>query len=109
MGVVYRTGGGNNAVPEGSLADALQINTYEQIPLISLGQRQVINVEVRQNDAPVGGLELSPIVKQPYGISKTYQLNPTGTDGKTGVELNPIDDPNGTVIPYQVCLIGTVD
>jgi hypothetical protein len=44
------------------------------------------------------------VVTQPDGITKTYALEPTGQDGRTSVELDPIDGANGSIVQYQVCV-----
>jgi hypothetical protein len=78
---------------------------WEQYPLIPSGQRQVINAAASQNNAPMSGIELSLLVKQPDGILKSYQLNPTGDEGTTSIELDPIFGPNSAIIQYEVCVI----
>ena len=108
LGIVYSTGGKGTAVPDSSFAEALQINAWEQNPLIPSGQRQVINIEASQNDAPLSGIELSLVVKQPDGITKTYKLAPTDEEGKTSIKLDAINGPNGAIVQYQVCVIGAV-
>ncbi len=108
LGIEYRTNGANITVPNTSFADALQINVWEQYPLIPSGQRQVINIEALQNDAPIRGIELSLVVKQPDGITKTYTLNPTGDEGRTSIELDKINGPNGAIVQYKVCVLGAV-
>ncbi|HEX9092044.1 MAG TPA: hypothetical protein VF831_11175, partial [Anaerolineales bacterium] len=108
LGVIYFTEGAGTSVPDASFAEALQINVWEQFPLIPSGERQLINIEAAQNNAPIGGVELSLVVKQPDGITKTYKLPPTGEDGKTNIELDPINGPNGAIVQYQVCVVGAV-
>jgi hypothetical protein len=108
LGIEYLTNGTNITVPNTSFADALQINVYEQYPLIPSGQNQVINIEALQNDAPMRGIELSLVVKQPDGITKTYTLNPTREDGTTSIELDKINGPNGAIVQYKVCVLGAV-
>lgn len=108
LGLVYHSGGGSLSASDSTFAQALQINVWEQYPLISSGERQVITIEASQNEAPIRGIELSLLVKQPDGVTKTYQPDPTGEDGRTSIELDPIDGPNGSIIQYQVCVIGSV-
>jgi hypothetical protein len=91
-----------------SFTDALQINAWEDYPLIPSGQKQGINIEAVQNDAPMSGIEFSLVVKQPNGITKTYTLKPTGKDGITRIELDPINGPNGAIVQYEVCVLGAV-
>jgi hypothetical protein len=108
FGNEYLTNGSTTTTVGSSIADALQINVWEEYPLIPSGQRQVINVEASQKDAPMSGIELSLLVKQPDGIVKSYKLNPTGEGGTTSIELDPINGPNGSIIQYDVCVIGAV-
>jgi len=108
IGIEYQTNGVTPAVTSPSFADALQINVWEQYPLIPSGQRQVINIEASQKGTPMSGIELSLLVKQPDGIIKSYQLNPTGTGGITSIELDPINGPNAAIVQYDVCVLGAV-
>ncbi len=105
LGVEYRTNGISTPPADNSATEALQLNVWEQYPLIPSGQRQVIHVEAMQNGLPVSGLELSLLVKQPDGIIKNYRLDPTGEAGSTSIELDPINGPNGANIQYDICLI----
>lgn len=108
LGIEYQTNGTNIANSDSSYADALQINVWEQYPLIPSGQTQVVNIEVSQNEVPMSRIEFSLVVKQPDGITKTYKLNPTGGDGKTSIELDPINGPNAAIVQYEVCVLGAV-
>jgi hypothetical protein len=108
LGVEYQTYGSTPSIVDSSISGALQINVREQYPLIPSGQRQVIYVEVSQNDSPVSGLEFSLSVKLPDGITKSYQLAPTGDGGTTSIELDPINGPNGSIIQYELCVLDAV-
>ena len=105
LGIEYQTNGMSTSNSDTSVTDALQINVWEKYPLIPSGQSQVINVETIQNGVPVSGLKLSLLVKQPDGIVKNYELNPTGEGGTTSIELDPINGPNGAIIQYDICLM----
>jgi hypothetical protein len=110
LGREYQTKGSNTttATTESSFTDALQINVWEQNPFIASGERQIINIEAMQNNQPVEGVEFSLVVKQPDGIEKSYGVNPTGDDGKTSVELDPINGPNASIVQYEVCVLAAV-
>lgn len=108
LGTEFMTNGTSTNVGASTLVDALQINVWEQYPLIPSGHRQVINIEASQNDAPVSGIEFSLVVKRPDGITKTYNLTPTGEGGMTSIELDPINGPNSAIIQYEVCVLGAV-
>jgi hypothetical protein len=108
LGVDYVTMGAKSSTPGSTFTEALQINAWEDNPLIPSGQIQVIHIEATQNNTPMAGIEFSLVVKQPDGITKTYTLDPTGGDGTTSIELDPINGPNGAIIKYEVCVIGAV-
>jgi hypothetical protein len=108
LGKEYQTNGYTPVIANPSTAEALQINVWEEFPLIPSGQAQIINIEASQNDTPMIGVEFSLIVKQPDGITKSYKLNPTGEGGATSIELDPINGPNGSIVQYEVCLLGIV-
>ena len=100
---------GENVSASGSTSpEALQINAWEDFPLISSGERQGINIEAIQDKTPVSGLQFSLVVTQPNGITKTYTAEPTGQDGKTHIDLDPINGPNGAIVQYEICVLGHV-
>jgi hypothetical protein len=104
LGADYLTAGKTTNTASSSLTEALQINAWEDAPLIPSGQKQVIHIEAKQNSKPVKGVQVTLVVTQPDGITKTYVLEPTGQDGRTSVELDPIDGANGSIVQYQVCV-----
>ncbi len=106
LGEEYLTLGDNVSASSSSISDALQINAWEDYPLIPSGQNQGINIEATQNKTPISGLKFSLVVTQPNGIIKTYSLEPTGSDGRTRIELDPIDGSNGAIVQYEVCMLG---
>ncbi|NJD60527.1 MAG: hypothetical protein C3F13_06700 [Anaerolineales bacterium] len=106
LGADYLTSGTQPATPGPAITEALQINTWEDYPLIPSGGQQVIHVEATRNNTPVNGIQVSLLVKQPDGLTKTYVLDPTGQDGRARGTLDPIDGPNGAIVPYEVCVVG---
>jgi len=108
LGSEFLTIGANTSASGSSFSDALQINAWEDSPLIPSGQSQGINIEVTQNNIPTSGIKFSLVVNQPNGITKTYALNPTGDDGRTRIDLDPINGPNGAIVQYEVCVLGAV-
>ena len=108
LGKEYQTNGYTQVITNPSSAEALQINIWEEFPLIPSGQKQVINIKASQKETPIAGVEFALSVKQPDGITKSYMLNPTGDDGTTSIELDPINGPNGSEVRYEVCLLGVV-
>ncbi|HSB65438.1 MAG TPA: hypothetical protein VLD65_02610 [Anaerolineales bacterium] len=106
LGTEYLSLGENVTASGSSLPDALQINAWEDLPLIPSGQSQGINIEAIKNKNPVSGIKFSLMVTQPNGITKTYTLDPTGEDGKTHIDLDPINGPNGAIVQYEICVLG---
>ncbi len=109
LGYEYLNLGENVSASGTSLTDALQINAWEAYPLIASGKSQGINIEATQNNSPVSGVNFSLVVTQPNGIIKTYTLPPTGEDGKTRIDLDPINGPNGAIVQYEICVLGGVE
>jgi hypothetical protein len=107
LGADYLSAGKKTNTASISGTEALQINAWEDAPLIPSGQKQVIHIEAKQNNQPVSGVQVALAVTQPDGITKSYTLTPTGEDGKTSVELDPIDGANGSIVQYQVCVNDT--
>jgi hypothetical protein len=107
LGADYLSAGKKTNTASISVTEALQINAWEDAPLIPSGQKQVIHIEAKQNNQPVSGVQVALAVTQPDGITKSYTLTPTGEDGKTSVELDPIDGANGSIVQYQVCVNDT--
>ncbi len=108
LGAEYLNLGENVSASGSSITGALQINAWEDSPLISSGQSQRINIEAMKDGTGVSGVEFSLVVRQPNGITKTYTLAPTGEDGKTYIDLDPINGPNGAIVQYEVCVLGGV-
>ncbi len=108
LGADYLTSGKKSDTTNNSLNNALQIKASEESPLIPSGEKQVIQIEATQKNQPVSGIQVSLLVTQPDGITKTYSLEPTGLDGKTRIELDPINGANGAIVQYQVCVVGSV-
>jgi hypothetical protein len=108
LGAEYLSLGGNISASSATSPDALQIDAWEDYPLIPSGQSQGINIQATQDKSPVSGLQFSLVVTQPNGITKTYTPDPTGQDGTTHVDLDPINGPNGAIVEYEVCVLGHV-
>lgn len=87
-----------------SLARELSIQVWETYPSVTPEQSQEIGVSVFENGEPLSKVEPDLVLTLPEGKEITYYMHPTGENGQTRVRLNPIDAPNGTLIPYEVCV-----
>jgi hypothetical protein len=108
LGADYLASKSKASTPAPDFSSAMQINAWENHPLIPSGYKQVINIQASQNNIPMSGVDFSLVVKKPDGIIITYTLDPTGEDGKTSIELDPINGANGAIVQYEVCVIGPV-
>jgi hypothetical protein len=78
----------------------------EQSPMISSGEKQKINVKILQasDQTPVPNIESTLTITLPGNKRLTYTLNATDVNGDASVVIDEVVAPNGTIIPYQVCL-----
>ncbi|HEC61536.1 MAG TPA: hypothetical protein ENI27_04710 [bacterium] len=77
---------------------------WEIYPMVTPDQSQEIGVSVFENNLPLRMIEPELILWLPDGSQKTYYMFPTGDDGRTYMQLDPIEAASGTLIPYQVCI-----
>ncbi|MCK5315482.1 MAG: hypothetical protein KAJ53_10180 [Anaerolineales bacterium] len=82
----------------------LSIQVWETYPSVTPNQSQEIGVSVFENGVPLSKVEPDLVLTLPEGKKITYYMHPTGDNGQARVRLNPIDAPNGTLIPYEVCV-----
>jgi hypothetical protein len=85
-------------------ARELGVQVWETFAMVSPDQSQEIGVGVFENNTPLANIEPDIIVVLPDGSSHTYYMYPTTSDGQTRLLIDPINAPNGTIIPYQVCI-----
>ena len=88
-----------------SAARELSMKVWESYSMVAPNQSQEIGVSILENNKPVRNLEPYLTVTYPDGREKTYYMFPTGEDGVSRVLLEAIEVPNGTLIPYQACII----
>lgn len=83
---------------------AVSLQVWERYQFLSANQSEEIGASAFEGSTPLKNIEPILIVMMPDGTQKSYYFPPTGEDGKTTRKLDPINAPNGTVIPYQVCI-----
>lgn len=78
----------------------------EDSPMISSSEKQKINLKVLEasDNTPVPNIESTLKLTLPENRHLTYTLKATDVNGSSSFTLDPIVAPNGTVIPYQICL-----
>ena len=81
----------------------IAIQIWEEYPLVSPDQEQVIGVLIYGDNLPLSGVEPELELSIVDHISE-YKLPPSGEDGKTEMRIEPLHVRNGTLIPYKVCV-----
>ena len=74
--------------------------------MVASGQPQEIQVLVTEQDMPLANREPLLTLTLPDGRTENHHFPPTDSRGMTSLTLPPIEAPNGTLIPYEVCLTG---
>ncbi len=110
LGAYYLGKHGEAPVPAASQSEKkrspLILRINESQPTLPMNQQQNIEISVSRDGFPVPGIVLEIVLDLPDGSSETYVLPASGSDGKTAQLLPVIQADNGTVILYQVCVIG---
>jgi hypothetical protein len=88
-----------------SEAQEVVMRVWETYPLLAPDQNQEIGVSISENNVPLSNLEPYLAITLPTDETKTYYMDLTGEDGVSRYMLDPINAPNGTLIPYQVCVL----
>lgn len=82
----------------------LSVQLWEGFPLVSSEQEQEIGVIVLSNNSPLPNVSPVLSLTRPDGQVETFTLNPTSQSGETRITIPPVAAPNGTLVPYQVCI-----
>jgi hypothetical protein len=83
----------------------LNFNVWEAQGAIPSNQAQTIFVKMSQNNIPAINLQPLLEITLPDQSTRTYLMPPTNEQGVSSLQIEPIAAENGTIIPYQVCLI----
>jgi hypothetical protein len=78
--------------------------SWESFPVLGSGRIQEVGIEAKSNGQPMGGLPLELTVTMPDGNQLFYIMPETNANGKSTLSLPPFDAPNGTIVPYLVCV-----
>lgn len=88
-------------------AETVEVKVSEANPTLANGQAQRFEMLVldRTDQRPLANIEASLDLVLPDGSLVSSHFPPTGTDGRSTVEVPSLPTiPNGSVIPYLVCL-----
>ncbi len=86
----------------------INLQVWENNPFVTSDQSQVIGVMVYENNQPLAKMTPELVITLPDGTQKEYFLPETDQNGKSQIQLEATGAPNGTLIPYQVCVSKTV-
>jgi hypothetical protein len=86
--------------------DGVQIKVWEKEAMVASGQPQEIHVKILEDETPLINREPVLRVTLPDGKERVFHFPPTDENGESFFSLPAIDGPNGTLIPYDVCLTG---
>jgi hypothetical protein len=92
-----------SVTPEGR---EISIQVWEAISPLPPDQGQEIGVSVYENGSPLSNVEPKLVVTLPDGSQRPYFMYPTDGNGQTVLQIDAIEAPIGTLVPYQVCLAG---
>jgi len=95
-----------NPLPETDQSE-IHIQLWEQYPMISSDQSQIISASVFIGNNPLPNVEPELVVFLPEKKARVYFMPATGKNGETRLSLDKIDVKSGTLIPYQVCIISS--
>ena len=91
-------------VPPSAPSGPVIVQVWESFPMVAPRQSQEIGVSVFQDGQPVPNVEPDLTVSLLDGSQKTYYMLPTGSDGQSRMNLDPIIADSGTLVPYKVCI-----
>jgi hypothetical protein len=84
--------------------DNLEIRLWENTQNINQNDSQTISVAISDDGIPLRNREPVLIIDIPGGIQRKMVFPPTGDDGQTSLQVQPISASPLTLISYTVCL-----
>jgi len=87
-----------------STSRAITFRIWEQFPVLGTGQVQEIGIAAMVNKQPLEGLPVDLTLSLPGDVDQFYFMPATSNDGESTLALPPINAPNGTIIPYLLCV-----
>jgi len=88
-----------------SLAD-VDLKLWEKPPNMSENESPMIYVAIYENGVPLMNREPVLLLTLPDRSQRKMVFSPSGVDGQTSLQLEPIPAPDMTLIVYTVCLYG---
>ena len=79
---------------------------WEKNTFVSSNESQEIHVALYENGKSLENYEPILVVTMLDGSQRKANFQPSDKNGRTSIQLSPIEAPNGTLIAYQICIIG---
>ena len=86
--------------------EGLDIKVWEKNTYVSSNEPQEIHVALYENGKSLENYEPILVVTMPDGSQRKANFQPSDKNGRTSIQLSPIEAPNGTLIAYRICIIG---
>jgi hypothetical protein len=102
-------GNASQAGEQTTLPSAMIVKVWERYPLLPSGQTQEIGVAVFEGNRPLQNVSFYLTLLLSGGTHQVHFLQPTDENGQTQIVLQPIDQPKGTMVPYQVCVVSALE
>jgi hypothetical protein len=93
-----------NSFAETQQLHEISLQVWEKHPILSSKESQEIGVGLFEGTQPLRNVEPIFTMVMPDGSEQSIYFPPTSQDGQAIINLDPIVAPNGTIIPYQVCI-----
>lgn len=99
----------NQKIESAQALREISLQVWESNPRVASNQEQKIEISVQENNIPLINIKPTLTLTLPDSTQQSYTLPPTSQEGRTELTLQPISAPNGTLIPYQVCIANQTD
>ena len=90
--------------PTPSSVNSYTVKASKGYSLVAPSKSQIIIVSVFEGHAPILGSEPKVTLMLPGGAIQNYQMQPTNSEGRSSIELDPISAAHGTRVDYRVCV-----
>jgi len=86
------------------VGDGIILHVWKKYPVIQPDQRQEIGAIVLEGSLPVPDLAVELFLNLPDGEQVRIQMPPTGSDGQSFYQLEPLDSPPGSPVVFKICV-----
>ena len=87
----------------------IDLQVWERYLVVGQKQGQEISIWVVENDRSMIGVQAEVTVKMPDGSEQNYAMPLTNESGQASLLLQPIEAPNGTIVPFKACIIALTE